>query len=324
MPSAFSLRALQAFEAAARTGSFVAAAHELSVSPAAISQLIRTLEDQVGRKLFHRINRRTTLTEAGHEILPRLGTAFEELRNISQELSGSAARARLVVSAPPSMAMGWLSTRLADFIAQQGSLDLFLRAEDDPVPFERDLIDLRLSYGRFHYRDHRIEEIVTDAVYPVCTPDFLARYGPLDSPERLQAAPLIHTDWGPAAATFPSWHSWFDSVGVVADHARQPGFTTPGLAIPGLTANASRIALDLALSGLGVALGQGIYVAADLAKGRLVIPLHAPLQLSQPYFLTTPRRSIERQVVRDFGAWFNAACREAVTRSAAISAAAAS
>jgi LysR family glycine cleavage system transcriptional activator len=310
MPSALSLRALQAFEAAARTGSFVAAAQELSVSPAAISQLIRTLEDQVGRKLFHRINRRTTLTEAGHEILPRLGTAFEELRNISHELGGSAARARLVVSAPPSMAMGWLSTRLADFVAQQGPLDLFLRAEDDPVPFERDLIDLRLSYGRFHYRDHRIDEIVTDAVYPVCTPDFLARYGPLDSPGRLQAMPLIHTDWGPAAATFPSWHGWFESVGVVADHARQPGLTT----------NASRTALDFALSGLGVALGQGIYVAGDLTTGRLAVPVHAPLQLSQPYFLTTPRRSTERQVVRDFSAWFKATCREAVRCAAAMSA----
>ncbi|HWT98370.1 MAG TPA: LysR substrate-binding domain-containing protein, partial [Terriglobales bacterium] len=236
---------------------------------------------------------------------------FEELRNISHELGGSAARARLVVSAPPSMAMGWLSTRLADFVARQGPLDLFLRAEDDPVPFERDLIDLRLSYGRFHYRDHRIEEIVTDAVYPVCAPDFLARHGPLDSPGRLRSVPLIHTDWGPAAATFPSWPSWFDAAGVAADPARQPGLTT----------NASRTALDFALSGLGVALGQGIYIAADIVAGRLVVPLHAPLQLSQAYFLTTPRRSVERQVVRDFAAWFEAACRDAVTRSAAFSAA---
>jgi LysR family glycine cleavage system transcriptional activator len=313
MPAALSFRALQAFEAAARTGSFVAAAHELSVSPAAISQLIRGLEDQVGRKLFHRINRRTSLTEAGHEILPRLGTAFEELRNISHDLAGSTTRARLVVSAPPSIIMGWLSIRVADFIARQGPLDLFLRAEDDPVPFERDLIDLRLSYGRFHYRDHRITEIVADAVYPVCTPDFLAWHGPFDGLQRLGEMPLIHTDWGPAAATFPSWRNWFDSVGVAADQARQPGLTT----------NASRTALDLALSGLGVALVQGIYVAGDLAAGRLLVPVHAPLPLSQAYYLTTPRRSTERQVVRAFSAWFETACRDAVAQAAAISAASA-
>ena len=70
-----SLRTLQAFEAAARTGSFVAAAEELAISPAAISQLIATLEDHVGRKLFHRVNRRVALTEAGREVLPRLTLA---------------------------------------------------------------------------------------------------------------------------------------------------------------------------------------------------------------------------------------------------------
>jgi len=178
------------------------------------------------------------------------------------------------------------------------------------VPFERELIDLRLSYGRFHYRDHEIAEIVSDAVYPVCTPDFLKRYGPLDRAEEWRATPLIHTDWGPAAATFPSWRNWFEAHDVSAGRAQQYG----------LTANASRTALDLACSGLGIVLGQGIYIAADLAAGRLVVPVHAPLPLSQPYCLTTPRRSVPRQVVHDFGNWFSATCRDAVAQASAISA----
>ncbi len=73
-----SLKGMRAFEAAARTGSFAAAAAELSVSPAAIGQLIRSLEDQVGRKLFLRINRGITPTEAGLEVLPRLSVIFDE------------------------------------------------------------------------------------------------------------------------------------------------------------------------------------------------------------------------------------------------------
>ena len=83
MPQYVSLKGLQAFELAARLGSFVAAAEALSVSPAAVSQLIRGLESQVGRKLFHRINRGITLTEAGREVLPRLSAAFEELHGVS-------------------------------------------------------------------------------------------------------------------------------------------------------------------------------------------------------------------------------------------------
>src|SRR5437016_3620377 len=137
-----SLRSLQAFEAAARAGSFVSAARELCVSPAAVSQLIRALEDQIGRKLFHRINRRIVLTEAGREILPRLLSAFEELRSVTMDLAGADRRSRLVVSVPPSMASGWLPSRLPGFIGRNGLVDIFLRGEDDPVPFERDLIDI--------------------------------------------------------------------------------------------------------------------------------------------------------------------------------------
>lgn len=100
-----SLKGLQAFEAAARAGSFVAAAEELSISAAAVSQLIRTVEEQMGRKLFHRVNRRVVLTEAGVEMLPRLTMAFQEIGSVSREVSGGAFRPRLVVSVPPSMAL---------------------------------------------------------------------------------------------------------------------------------------------------------------------------------------------------------------------------
>ena len=108
-----SLKGLQAFEAAARSGSFAAAAEELSISAAAVSQLIRTVEEQMGRKLFHRVNRRVVLTEAGVEMLPRLTLAFQEIGSIAR--GGDAFRPRLVISVPPSMAMGWLSERLAGF-----------------------------------------------------------------------------------------------------------------------------------------------------------------------------------------------------------------
>ena len=84
-----SLKALRAFEASARTGSFAAAAVELSVSAAAVGQLVRGLEDQIGRKLFHRSHRSITPTEAGLEVLPRLGNAFDELEAISKQITGS-------------------------------------------------------------------------------------------------------------------------------------------------------------------------------------------------------------------------------------------
>lgn len=231
-----SLKGLQAFEAAARTGSFAAAAEELSVSAAAVSQLIRILEEQMGRKLFQRVNRRVVLTEAGVEMLPRLTVAFQEIGSVSRELAGDAFRPRLVVSVPPSMAMGWLSQRLAGFVASHGAADISLRGDDDPVPFDRELIDIRLSYGP-HYREHPTKDIARDAVYPVCAPKLAGMIKAGGEP--LAGLPLIHTDWGPTGASFPSWRNWFEAAGAQSGRAVRRG----------LSANSSRAALDLAISG---------------------------------------------------------------------------
>ena len=292
-----SLKGLQAFEAAARTGSFAAAAEELSVSAAAVSQLIRTVEEQIGRKLFHRVNRRVVLTEAGVEMVPRLTMAFQEIGSVSRELGGDAFRPRLVVSVPPSMAMGWLSRRLTGFVASHGAVDISLRGDDDPVSFDRELIDIRLSYGP-HYRDHPTEDIVRDAVYPVCAP----RLAHATEPGSLGSLPLIHTDWGPTGASFPSWRNWFEAAGIEPGRAAQRG----------LSANSSRAALDLAISGLGVALAQGIYCAEAMEDGRLVRPLGRALELRQPYCLTIPERSARRDVVEAFRDWLINECRRAV------------
>ncbi|WP_258603033.1 LysR substrate-binding domain-containing protein [Mesorhizobium sp. AR10] len=297
-----SLRGLQAFEAAARCGSFAAAAEELSISAAAVSQLIRTVEEQMGRKLFLRVNRRAVLTDAGREMLPRLTTAFEEIGSVSRELGGDALRPRLVVSVPPSMAMGWLSTRLARFVASHGAVDIALRGEDDPVSFDHDLIDIRLSYGRSHYRDEVTEEILRDAVYPVCAPGIAHAIGGLESAGTLAGLPLIHTDWGPTGASFPSWRSWFEAAGIVPGRGGQRG----------LSANSSRAALDLAISGLGVALAQGVFCAEAVEDGRLVRPVGRALELSQPYCLTIPQRSTRREVVTAFKTWLTEECLRSV------------
>ncbi|TIN73394.1 MAG: LysR family transcriptional regulator [Mesorhizobium sp.] len=242
-----SLKGLQAFEAAARTGSFAAAAEELSVSAAAVSQLIRTVEEQMGRKLFHRVNRRVVLTEAGVEMLPRLTMAFQEIGSVARQL------------------------------------------------------DIRLSYGP-HYREHPTEDIVQDAVYPVCAPGLADTI----KPEGLASLPLIHTGWGPTGASFPSWHNWFKAAGIEPGRAAQRG----------LSANSSRAALDLAISGLGVALAQGIYCAEALEDGRLVRPLAQALELRQPYCLTIPERSARRDVVAAFRQWLIDECRRAVNSPA--------
>lgn len=296
MPANPSLKGLQAFEAATRTGSFASAAKELSVSQAAISQSIKSLETQIDRKLFHRINRSVVPTEAGLEIYPRLNAVFDEIRGISRQLAGSGPKSRLVVSVPPSAVVGWLSKRLPRIGALTGVIDISVRGEEDPVDFESDLIDIRLSYGQPNYRFHKTSEIITDSVYPVCSPDYARSRGPFNAPESLLKVDLIHTVWGASTATFPSWRSWFDHFGYDA------GSNLAG----GTVANSSLAAVDFAVNGLGIALSQGLFVSDLIREGKLLRLFDHGLELSQAYCLTIPKRSATRSPVVEFADWFKA------------------
>lgn len=298
-----SLKALQAFEAAARTGSFRAAAAELSVSPAAVSQLVRALEKQIGHPLFYRANRGITPTEAGLEMLPRLSGAFEELEAVANLLNDKAPQARLSISMPPSLITGWLAPRVADFLAEYGDIDISLRAESDPVPFDHERIDIRLSYGRFFYQSLDSLELLTDAVYAVCSPAYLNKYGPYADLNALKRAKLIHTDWGHESAMYPSWRALLGADSVPADSAGNRGLMT----------NSSHASMTLACDGLGVALSQGLLVASYLENGDLVLATHTAVRLPRAYWLTSPATRHSRDVVSAFQNWLSDQCRACVT-----------
>ena len=117
-----------------------------------------------------------------------------------------------------------------------------------------------MTYGKFFYPEHETTEILTDVVFAACSPDFLDKHGPVQQPQQLLNLPLIHTSWGPSAAAFPSWRSWFEDCGIAADRRTESG----------LTANYSRTAIDLARAGLGVVLCQGM-LASPYIKDRSLV-----------------------------------------------------
>ena len=296
MPRDYSLKALKAFESATRNGSFAQAAKELSITPAAVSQLIRNLENTIGRKLFHRINRRIVVTEAGLEIQPHVSKAFEELTQVAQKLVGNNPHKRLVISVPNSVAIGWLSQRIHRFCELYGKLDFSLRGENDPVSFENSSIDIRMTYGNFFYPQFKSIEILNDVVFPACSPGYLNEFGPFNNNEQLKSASLIHTDWGSSSATFPTWKNWFEQNGRFEN-------SLGSLDIPGITANSSRAAIDLAVGGLGIVLCQGMLSAEHIRQEKLVRISNQQINLAYPYFLTIPENKRKRQVVLDFKNW---------------------
>ena len=135
------LNALRAFEAAARNGSYVAAAEELDVSPAAISQQVRHLEDFLGRKLFKRFNNRVVLTDAGQAVFAGSTGALQSISSLTEQVMSGESKSRLIISVLPSIAHRWLEPQLSGLLLSEPRLRVDVRVEDDPVDFARHNID---------------------------------------------------------------------------------------------------------------------------------------------------------------------------------------
>lgn len=283
------LNAIKAFEVAAREGSFALAAVELGVSSAAVSQQIRNLEAFFGKQLFTRTGNRVTLTDAGRAIFPETTRALRDLSVMTTRLLEGEQRTSLVISVPFSLAEFWLAPKLARLVEDFPHLAIDIRAEDDPVDLLRQNIDLRISYGDYHYPAMTAIPLVQDEVLPVCAPGFWHRhrrdaFGITDIPDSM----LIHTNWGPSFASHPTWADWFAKAG----SARRPDPSR------GRRVSLSSLALSSARQGLGVALGQKALAWADLEAGRLIALSPTALKLGHPYCAFTPGAGRQRVEVR--------------------------
>lgn len=254
-----SLNAIRAFEAASRTGSFVAAAAELGVSPAAVSMQVRNLERHLNKSLFLRSHNRITMTEAARELYPAVAGAFAGLGNAVERLTAPERRPRLVVSAPPALAERWLAPIVADFRRAEPRVGIELRIEEDPVDLVAGRVDLRLAEDAFLYGGFVVEPVLTDSLLPLAAPG-LASGGDLAADlSRIADDQLIHVAVPPERAAQPSWRDWFETAGVHRRPDPRAGITAPN----------QSVALTLATRGAGVVLGSRTLAAPEMAGGAL-------------------------------------------------------
>jgi LysR family glycine cleavage system transcriptional activator len=268
------LNSVKAFEAAARLGSFVLAAAELGVTSVAIGQQVRNLEGYFGKQLFTRTGNRITLTDAGQSIYPQTSRALGELSAMTVRIQEREMQALLVVSVPFSIADLWLAPKLTEFFEAFPQMAIDIRVEEDPVDLARQGVDVRISYGDYHYPELRVTRLFTDEVTPLCAPDFMYKHGinGLDIATMHESA-FIHTHWGPNYVSHPTWADWFHKVEV--DRQIDPA--------RGRRVGLSSLAISSARMGLGIALGQKELARRDLEAGKLICLSNESIQLGQPY-----------------------------------------
>lgn len=295
------LNALRAFEAAARHGSFPAAARELNVTPGAISRQVRLLEDYLGVELFRRLSHGVELTERARKALPRLEEGFARLAEAAEMLRLGTAPG-LTVQVVPGFAVKWLVPRLHRFAEAHPDIELRLAADRfaidayevaRPAAVEdgghEDAVAIR--YGPGPYPGAEAVRLFEIGIRPVCSPAALAAH-PLKTPGDLAHHVLLHDETCHFLQEQRDWAVWLRAAGVQEADAHR-----------GLTFNHSALALDAALQGLGVALGVSVLVEDDLAQGRLVAPFELALPARCSYWLVIPPRLAALPAVQAFRDW---------------------
>lgn len=263
MKSPVHLNALRAFEASARHQSFSAAAAELSVTPAAVGQLVRTLEEWLGTPLFHRSSSgraRLVATEAAERALPDIRAGFDRLAlGLERLKEESASGGVLTVTVSPAFAAKWLLPRIDRFQTACPDTDVRLETSLKAVDFVAQRVDIGVRYGLGSWPGLTAEKLLDEEVYPVCSAKLMREQWRLCKPSDLAKETLIHDLSMDSHADFPSWEAWLRRAGVTE------AATTRGMKI-----NNSAAVLQAAAEGQGIALARSVMAHDDLTSGRLV------------------------------------------------------
>ncbi|MFE0758926.1 transcriptional regulator GcvA [Inquilinus sp. NPDC058860] len=276
------LNAVRAFEAAARRGSFTAAAAELGVSHAAISRHVRGLEARLGVPLLLREGRGLAPTEAGRAFAAVVADAFDRLSQGMVVIAAEAGRGRLRLSVEPAFAGRWLVPRLGAFRKLHPGIDIELDPTLRLADFRADQTDLAIRYGRGGWPGLAVEKLMQVMDYPVCAPAVAAG---LATPADLRGQTLLHDE------SAQTWSLWLAAAGITGiDASRGPRFLDVALA------------LDAAMAGEGVAMGDDVLCARDIAAGRLVRLFDVSVPRSW-YWLAMPEDRRLSPAAGAFRAW---------------------
>ena len=274
------LHTLPAFEAAARLGSFLAAAEALHLTPSAISHRIKQLEEHLGQPLFERRHRAVVLTAAGRRYLAVVREALLRLDEASAVLRAPS-RERLRISAAPALGSKWLVARVAEYQQRHPDLEFTLGTATGLGPLLNGEADLGLRYGEEEWPGLLAWKLFEERVFPVCSPALVAG---LQTPADLDYVRLLRHP-------LLSWSRWFAAAGL-----RRPEPAS------GPTYEDALLMLEAAVAGHGVALMAATLAQPYLDEGRLVRPFAEDCP-DRSFYIVAPPAVQEKPAIMDFIRW---------------------
>lgn len=263
------LRALTAFEAAARLGSFRMAANELGITRSAVSHQVKLLEDRLGTQLFRRDARRAELTQSGQAYFPAIRDAFDQIEAQTRAARPSVTDNELTVQVYVTVALKWLIPRLHDFERRFPDMKVRLSTSYFDWDFDDRNVDLGIILARNKAPGHYYRPLFKSYLVPVCAPQLLKGDNPLKKPEDLKKHKLIDV-----YTAEEDWQLWLDATGVKGVKPSNR-----------LSVDSYILAQEAAIEGRGVAMTIGPFASEEIKLGRLVqpFPMRAPNK-NQWYF----------------------------------------
>ncbi len=282
-----SLKALHAFEAAARHCSFTLAASELSLSQGAISYQVKQLEAGLGSTLFHRRTRQVELTPAGKALFRAVHRLFAELDDEISRIFPERADTRLTVAVTTYFVTRWLSPRLGKFLNSHHGFTLQIQHSVNDPNFSLEDVDLAIRWGDGRFPGSESELLLEMPMFVVCAPALIERAGGLGRTEYLLQQTLLRDQ-----EDIDYWPQWLRAAGLAATQlAEAPVIVDPNVRV------------QSAVDGHGLVLANPL-VQAEIDAGRLVEPFDIRLR-GYGYYLIWSHNTRQGEPLRLFRDWLH-------------------
>ncbi|KMK63933.1 LysR substrate-binding domain-containing protein [Puniceibacterium sp. IMCC21224] len=282
---AIRIQDLYTFHVVARAGAMQDGAHELGVTPGAISQRIRAVEERHGVRLFTRSKNGITLTAAGLALQSDVSAAFSTIEAAHQKnfaRHGHTVR----ISASATFAHTMLVSSLGRFSEAHSAIKVSVETEDRLVDLKSEPVDLAIRHGLGTYPGLRSEWLCSPELILVVSPKLLERLGPLETPSDCLRYRLLPDSTG------KDWSIWFEAQGIDASGAAY-----------GTQYGNDFLTVKAVIDGQGLALLNDVYVKEGLASGHLVRALNAAWPTAFAYYAVALAETLERPAVSTFVKW---------------------
>jgi len=278
---------LNAFEAAARVGSFSIAAKSLNLTQSAVSRQIKSLEEFLGLELFTREKQKVHLTEAGKTYADQIREALKIIASASVNIQTNPSGGTLKLAILPTFGTRWLAPRLPDFLSTAPGITLNLSTRMEAFDFDADDLDAAVHFGNPDWINTERTFLMNETVLPACSADYKRDYK-INAPKDLKDCTLLHLESRPDA-----WATWSSKQDLAFENKKAVIFDQFATA-----ANAAR-------SGLGIALLPTFLIETELKEGTLVPALDLPMESEEAYYLIWPKGRSDFPPLLAFKNWLS-------------------